>query len=571
MDQLENYDRNTTATEIRQYLYLIQSWAWLIILMSILVGATVYAFSVSSTPIYETSTRLLVSDPPYLRSMDYTSMISSQTMASTYAEMLRDRPVLEGVIEKLNLERTPEALKQAISVEIVRNTQLLVIRVQDPDPKLAATIADTIAEVFTDRISELQSQRYADTRDNLAKQVRDMELQIESTNRAIEAESNPTQLLQLEARLTEYRRLYSDLVTNFETVRLAEAQTSTNVVISEAAAVPTNPVSPRTFRNTALATVLALVLTTGAIFAFDALDDTTKNPEEVRQRFNLPILGVIATHTVIEGQPISEAQPRSPVAESFRALRTNITFTSVDKPLRRVLITSPTPQIGKTTVVANLGVVLAQSEKKVVVVDADMRRPQMHQKFGVTNQLGLCNLFFRPKDVLMYGVIQTLKIPRLALIASGGQPPNPSELLTSRKMGEILTQLENEFDIVLIDTPPVLTVTDAAALTPSVDGVIIVAKPGVTKSSDLQQTVEQIEAIGGRILGIVLNEVNPRSRRYGYYYNRYYSKYTYYYDEQGKRSKMKLPAKKNGSKTASEKTASEKTVSEKSASTSTPG
>lgn len=549
----QKYDQNeysTFASEIMEYVHVFWAWAWLIILAGILAAGAAFVYSMRSIPIYQTSTRLLISQPPISRSIDYSSMVDSYYITETYAEMLVDRPVLEGVIETLGLATTPGALKGQILVEIVRNTQLLVIKVTDTDPYRAAQIADTTATVFTDRINELQSQRYADTRENLAQQIQMMEQQIEETNRAIAGTSVESKLAQLETRLTEYRQLYSNLVTSYEEVRLAEAQTKTTIVISEPAAINTSPISPRTYRNTLLAGLLGMMLAAGFVFAINALDDTIKNPDEVRRRFNLPLLGVIASHKVPAGKPISEAQPRSPVAESFRALRTNLTYSLVDKPLQRVMVTSPTPQLGKSTVLSNLAVVLIQSERKVVVLDADLRRPQIHRIFNIQNSIGLSNLFLRDSDVLLYGVVQMTSSNRLAVIPAGGVPPNPSELLTSKRMLEILVRLNQDYELILVDSPPVLTVTDAAALAPVMDGVIIVAKPGVTKIRELEQTIEQLNRVGGRVLGVVLNEVNPRSRRYGYYYGRYYSKYGYGYAENGKSKKSAKSNQKPKEKTA---------------------
>jgi non-specific protein-tyrosine kinase len=275
-----------------------------------------------------------------------------------------------------------------------------------------------------------------------------------------------------------------------------------------------------------------MLLAAGTVFALDALDDTIKNPDELRQKFGLSILGLIASHASSSGRPISIAQPRSPVTESFRTLRTNTIFAGVDKPLRRILITSATPQEGKTTISSNLAVVLAQGERKVALIDADLRRPQIHRRFGLNNHMGMSDLFLvmRPLENLPRGIIQFSESMRLAVITSGKTPPNPAELMSSRKMAHFLDMLNAEFDMILIDTPPVLSVTDAAVLAPSVDGVILVAKPGVTRLRDFQQALEQLQTVDARILGVVLNEVNPRSRKYGYYYNRYYSKYAQYYE-----------------------------------------
>jgi capsular exopolysaccharide synthesis family protein len=171
-----------------------------------------------------------------------------------------------------------------------------------------------------------------------------------------------------------------------------------------------------------------------------------------------------------------------------------------------------------------------------------LRRPQIHRRFGLYNRVGLSDLFLlmRPLDSLPQGVIQYSQAAKLAVITSGKLPPNPAELLTSQKMSQFLDMLSKEYDIILIDTPPVLTVTDAAALVPYVDGVLLVTMPGKTRLRDFQQAVEQLQTVGARVLGVVLNEVDQRNRKYGYYYNRYYSKYSYYYGEDGR--KKGLPA-----------------------------
>lgn len=271
-----------------------------------------------------------------------------------------------------------------------------------------------------------------------------------------------------------------------------------------------------------------MLLAGGAVFAIDTLDDTIKNPEELRRRFNIPIIGMIAWHETPNNKPVTQVEPRSPAAEAFRALRTNITFAAVDRPLRRIMVTSPTPQEGKTTISSSLAIVLAQADKHVVLIDADLRLPKVHRKFDIHNRIGLTDMFMRPLDSLS-AFVKSVETPGLTIVTAGGLPPKPAELLTSHRMLQILDRLNDDFDVVIIDTPPVLTVTDAAALAPAVDGVILVAKPGSTKMSAFQQALEQLRSVEARVLGVVLNDVNPKSRKYGYYYNRYYSKYSYSY------------------------------------------
>ncbi len=255
MNQFDQSKPDVPTRAIKEYFHLFWSWAWLILLAGLVAGGTAYFFSRRMTPIYQSSTRLLVSAPPALSGIDTGAMVTSQMMTSTYAKMLVDRPVLQGVIDQLKLQITPDDLKKSITVDIVLNTQLLVVTVTDPNPARAANIANALGSVFADRIRELQSERYAASRAGLEKQVSDMEQQITETSNAITAETDPGMLTQLQARLTQYRTIYSNLVTSYEQVRLAEAQTSTNVIVSEPATVPHVPVSPKTMLNTLLAVV----------------------------------------------------------------------------------------------------------------------------------------------------------------------------------------------------------------------------------------------------------------------------------------------------------------------------
>ena len=537
MEQLYRSDQNETPIDFKEYLILFWSWAWLIILSGIITGAAAYYVSSRQIPLYQTSTRLLVSNPPSLSGVEgYNSMINSYTMPNTYAEMVVVAPVLQGVIDKLQLNMTVEDLKGNVSVELVADTQILVVSVVDTNPVRATDIANSISEVYGEYVRKLYSQRYASSLEGVAKQVQDMSDKIDATNLELDRTISENDKQQLQARLTEYTSLYADLLMTYEQVRLAEAQTSANVVVTEPAFPNYVPISPRTTRNTALAFAIGMLIAAGSIFLVDLLDDTIKNPEEIRKVSKLPILGVIARHSITEGKPVVIAHPRSPTAEAFRSLRTNIQYASVGKQLHLIIVTSPTPRDGKTTVSSNLAAVMSQGEKQVVLIDADMRRPQLHQRFGLLNRFGLSDLFVQPLEKVPEAE-QTTESERLTVITSGSIPPNPAELLTSERMDHILEMLMINHDVVIVDTPPVLSVTDAAALARSVDGVVLVARPGATKMRAFKQSVDELRGVNANILGVVLNDVAPASRRYGYYYSHYYSNNRGYYDMENKKGK----------------------------------
>jgi non-specific protein-tyrosine kinase len=318
-------------------------------------------------------------------------------------------------------------------------------------------------------------------------------------------------------------------------VRLAKAESTSDVILVEPASVPVSPIRPKVMQNTLLAAVVGGMLAVGLIFLIDALDNTIKDPEDVARHLGLPVLGMIALdEETSENDPlVTISKPRSPIAEGYRALRTNIQFASVDKPIKSLLVTSIAPSEGKTTVASNLGIAMAQGGRNVIMIDADLRKPKMHRRLNLPNRKGLTSLFMQP-DMLLDGTVQKTDTNNLYVMTAGNLPPNPSELLSSDRMVEILKSIRNHADVVMIDTPPILAVTDAVVLSQRVDGVLIVIKTGSTKTTAAQQTVHQLRRLNANILGVVLNAVPTRGSRY-YYSNEYYS-YREYYGE-GKKSR----------------------------------
>jgi protein-tyrosine kinase len=213
---------------------------------------------------------------------------------------------------------------------------------------------------------------------------------------------------------------------------------------------------------------------------------------------------------------ITISNPRSPIAEAYRALRTNLEFSNLDKSLRSLLVTSAGAEEGKSTTLANLAVTLAQSGKRVILVDADLRRPTQHQIFGLKNNAGLTDMV-RDDAMLATPPLQETSVPNLQVLTSGQLPPNPAEVLGSKRMSEILTALSQNADIVLLDAPPLLAVTDAAVLSSRVDGVLLVVSAGKTKRENARKAQSQLEKINARVIGAVLNNVKADSNAQTYY------------------------------------------------------
>jgi capsular exopolysaccharide synthesis family protein len=220
---------------------------------------------------------------------------------------------------------------------------------------------------------------------------------------------------------------------------------------------------------------------------------------------------------------IAETAPKSPAAEAYRTLRTNIQFAGLDRPCRTIVITSATPSEGKTTTAANFGVVCAQAGSRVCLVDADLRKPSLHRVFGMDNQRGLTTALLEGKTLADVAV--PTRVPGLSVVVSGPLPPNHAELSASQRMRDLLETATRVFDLVLCDSPPVLSVSDAVALSAQCDGVILVVRVGSVSTAAVRRAAEQIDAVKGRILGVLLNGVNMR--RDGYYaeYHGYYHAY----------------------------------------------
>jgi len=514
------------ADDLQRYFGLLRRWAWLLILVTFLSGVAAYLLSKRTTPVYQAVTTVLINEAPATRNTDYTSIMTSERLAQTYSQLMTKQPVLEGVITRLKLPLSVDDLKRTIQVQPVQNTTLIEVRVEDTDPARAAQVANTLVDEFANQNQVLQAGKYKSSKDSLSTQLAEMNRQIQSTSDQIAAlstdSSNQADRDRLEANLAQYRQTYAYLLQTYEQVRLTEAQSTSNVIQAEAATVPARPIRPRTFTNTLLTMVVGLMLAAGAIFLIEALDDTLKGPDQVTNQLGLPVLGLITRHDIADGQPVTLSQPRSQAAEAFRSLRTNIQYASVDKPLRTLLVTSPTPAEGKSTVAVNLSVVMAQAGKRVALIDADLRRPRVHKLLAISNHSGISELFVQPK-VVLNGSLQTTAVPDLIAMTSGDLPPNPAELLGSEKMGEIVRQVGEQADILVIDSPPVLAVTDSSVLAPRVDGVLLVFKPGVTHLGAAHQTVEQLQRLGANLLGVVLNEVDfKRSRYYNSHYKGYY-------------------------------------------------
>jgi len=538
--------------ELRKYIAIVRHWLWLIVLGTILAGGSAYVISKLTTPVYRATTTLVINQASnYTPVTDYTSLITSQQIAKTYVELIKKTPTLEAVIKNLKLNKTNQQLLGMMSVTAVANTTLLTISVEDENAVNAQTISNEIARVFVNQVSDAQHARFGSSQDNLAEQMKQLQSDISATQNAlVQARAanppNQTEVARLESTVAQYQTSYSDLLKSYENLRSLEAQMADSLYVAEPADLPKSPVRPQTSTNTLLAAVVGAMLAVGVVFLIEYLDDTVKSPEDAEALGIVSIgnVGRISLKDATDKLVVAH-DPRSPISEGFRSMRTNIQFASIDRPIRVLLVTSSGPGEGKSTVAANLATALAQSGQKVALIDADLRRPSVHREFGLTNSFGLTDVLLQGGKMLDHA-LQSTGIENLQVMVSGPVPPNPAELLGSERIAAVLDQLKTKVDWIILDTPPCMVVTDAAVLAKRADGVLVVARVGSTRRDALKEAVESLEHIGAKVLGVIMNQISAQRTSYYYnYYSRYYSnRYEYYYDNT---TGVKEKRRRNGS------------------------
>jgi capsular exopolysaccharide synthesis family protein len=588
MENLNIPEEQSTAEMITEYAGLLWRWAWLLILLALLAGGTAYYLSNKQTPLYQASALAMINAAPSSADSAYYVTLG-QSLADSYSKLMTTLSFRDSVAQLLGFPYLPGS----VQVTPITNTQLLYVTVTDTDPVRAALIANTLVTVFNEQIQADQATRYADSEQNLKTQMDALDQQIQTsladlavlgqeiqdddttltalltpdnitrTQQELDQrasliqqiqstlQSRLSQQAQMQGTLQNYRYSYSLLLQSYESIRLAESQSSSGVLLKDPAVPPGAPIQPQPFRSAMLAAVVGLFLGAGIVFLIEFLDDSLRDPQEITRKWGIPVLGMIVNFESKNGNElITEKQPRSPVSEAFRSLRTNLQFTSVTSPLHTLLVTSPSPEDGKTTIVGNLACVFAQVGRKVVVVDSDLRRPALHKLFERPNRFGLTDQFIHPQEYLN-GAVQPTEIKNLYLLSSGSLPPNPSELISSHRMVEIIQSLEAQYEVVFLDAPPSLVVTDANVLANHADGVILVIRPSTTKRAAIKHTIEQLAQVKANIVGVVLNGVDVRKTRYSYYrgyYNKYGRGYAYYWDGRSSGTGKKIKSRKSSAR-----------------------
>ena len=443
---------------LRDFIKVLRT-RWITICVTALVTIlAAVSYSLTQTPLYQASTRLYVSTTSGSTTSDlYNANRLSQERVLSYTELIMGQTLAQRTIDRLDLAMSASSLAARVSAKSNPDTVLIGVFVRDPSPVRARDIANALSDEFVAMVAELETP-------------------------------------------------------------IRGARPDARVVVEQRATIPAVPVVPKTFRNLVLSVLLGVMLGVGLAVLRDLLDNTVKSQETLEEVTGVGVVGFVPfDKALIDSPAISFDTDNSGTAEAFRKLRTNLQFLSVDNPPRLLVITSTSPSEGKTTTSINLALALAEADYNVVLVDGDLRRPRIAKSLNLIGSVGLSTALSgaAPLD----DVLQQTKFSRLTALTAGPVPPNPSELLGSTAAKTLLGELRARFDYVIIDSAPLLAVTDSAILATEADGAIMVVRAGKTKRDQLAHATGTLTDVGAPLLGAVLSMMPTRGGgAYNYYY-----------------------------------------------------
>jgi polysaccharide biosynthesis transport protein len=520
---------------LHHVLTFTRRWVWLLLLATLVAGAVSYLVSSQLPRVYEGSVKLLVTPGQSGNgASNYNDVLAGERLTRTYSEVLKTQPVVDEAARRVGINLPYESVVPFVTVNPVRDTQLVQITARASDPATAANFANQLANVFVEQTQASQSGRFAATKDNLGRQVDQFAADITSHTRDLDAlrgqepsASRDGELTRVQSELTQLQQTYASAVRAYEDVRMSEARNNDLLAVVEPASPASSPVSPRVGLNVVLAAIVGLLVALGGVFLAEYLDDRLLSPDRLAHFTGLHSLGsipLLPKETPVLDR-LAAPSPAGPgygygsldVSEAFRLLRANLQFAAVERRLRTLLVTSSEAGDGKSMIAANLAVVMAQAGQSVLLVDADLRNPRLHVLFELPNRIGLTSLIV-DEHLPIESVIVATRVEGLYVIPSGPLPPNPGELLASQRMRDQLEELCKLADLVILDSPPVLPVSDPAVLAGFTDGTLMVVNTQHTAGQRAADATHTLQAAGAHLLGAVLNRVPPRRESYyGHY------------------------------------------------------
>ena len=446
---------------IRDFLNYLKKYVLVIVVVSLvlIIGVFIYDKSIKK-PLYTTYTTIILTKSNEAQTgttITQNDILLNQKLVETYSKIIKSKLVLEQVISETGVTYTAEELSENVNVEAYENTEMLKISVTDQDPELAASIANSIAQVFSGEIAKIYQ--------------------------------------------------------------------INNISVVDVAVTPEEVSNNTLKRDLLIALFISIFGTIGVVFVVYYFDDTVKLTDDLEEEIGMPVVAKVFKSDIGSKnnrkiELLAQKYPKSVVSESIKTLRTNLQFSSVDEDIKTILITSSIPEEGKSFISANLAISFAQTDKKVLIVDCDMRKGRQHRIFKLSNSKGLSNLLIDDMTNLKDYINKT-SVPGVHVITRGTVPPNPSELLNSKKNADLLRVLKAKYDVIIYDGVPCNGLPDSIIMSKLVDKVLIVSSDSMTPKSVLESTKKQLESVNAPIAGDVLNNVNRKNSTYGKYYGYY--------------------------------------------------
>lgn len=519
-------------------LAILRRWSPVILVSAILAGIAAFGVSKVLPPEYKATAEMYLI-PASGPSITFQDVVLGQNLARSYVQLATAEVVLRPAMDEIRWSGDLRAFQQRLQVSQVRDTSIMTVAFRDGSPERAASAANAIAQSFIAQTRAFQSSLQDSTSSQLVEQVQSVQADIQVLDSQVsglrqELASTPrpgqtatsraeiqAQLSQADLSRQQKQTTLAQLLKTRDEMRLAAARSADAVSLWQPASAPDQPEFPRTSLNVALGALSGALIALLVLFAAAYLDDRLHDVEEVHSRLGVAPLAQIHIRErseTLTGKLFVRDSPNSPEAEAFRSLRTNLQFASVDSKPRSLVITSAYPGEGKSVVCANLAWAFAEAGHPTVLIDGDLRRPTQHRLFKVSARVGLTSLLTDSIDLTELRQFEVA--PNLLVIPSGPLPPNPAELLASGRMTSLIKQLTDRFanGFVIIDTSPVVAVTDGVALATKVDGTLVVIDSTHTRTASARRAIESLKRVQAVVLGVVLNKVSIRSAPYYYYY-----------------------------------------------------
>ncbi len=517
--------------ELRRYLGIIRARKWTIILVVLLCVGLAVGMTLRETPLYHAQARVLVQPVPYAAT---SSSALLPVDLATESQIVGSEAVADLASRELDADLSPQALLGGVDVRgtaagisATAGTQVLAIGYTSPDPEFAQAAADAFAESYLDYRQRQALENLLAARKPIQNRINAATDQLEGVSEDLTeaTEEGDTSLMAvLESQRNVLVARLGVLQQRLDDLQPSEAARSGGGQVIQSAGLPGSPSSPNKVRNGMLGLIMGLGLGIGLAFVRERLDDRFRGRSDLELALDAPVLATVPRFTVDKQRPrrlIIVEEPAGIASEAYRSLRTNLQFVLSQRGAKSVVVTSSSAADGKTATTCNLAVAVAQTGRRVVLVSADLRRPTVENYFGMESREGLSTYLM--ESINLQSIAHDVGIPYLRIIPSGQVPFNPAELLTSPRLGELIHALEDNADLVLFDSPPVLAVADAAIIGARVGGAVLVVDASKTHRSASMHAKQEIERAGGIVLGSVLNGFNPSQAPYDYYSSHEYS------------------------------------------------